>query len=249
MNINRKLDFRLVPATGIAAGKGYRAEFVRRTDSVIDIDGVIAEAQQNGAFFGMAPNLVRSNLETFFNTLIGNVLADGQTRKLDDYLEVSLNLRGLFEQKTDDYDPSKHELKLTVKHLSAFRQQPKNIQPVNVNRIKQFRLSYITAADGLHTNHQVVFGQDFIVRGSNLTLPACELSGVYCQVKMPNGSYFCSSAPIISKSDSEIRCSWPPDYESDTIRRPLYVDVSKVTDYNAATPDINRSISATILPA
>ena len=26
MNINRKLDFRLVPATGIAAGKGYRAD-------------------------------------------------------------------------------------------------------------------------------------------------------------------------------------------------------------------------------
>ena len=81
----------------------------------------------------------------------------------------------------------------------------------------------------------VLFG-GFIVRGSNLTLPACELSGVYCQVKMPNGSYSCSSAPIISKSDSEIRCSWPPDYESDTIRRPLYVDVSKVTDYIEVLP-------------
>ena len=144
------------------------------------IDGVIAEAQQSGAFFGMSPILVRSNLETLFNTLIGNVLSDGQTRKLDDYLEVSLNLRGLFEQKTDDYDPSKHELKLTVKHLSAFRQQPKNIQPVNVNRIRQFRLSYITAADGLHANHQVVFGKPFIIRGSNLTLPANKLSGVFC---------------------------------------------------------------------
>ena len=134
------------------------------------------------------------------------------------------------------------------KHLSAFRQQPKNIQPVNVNRIKQFRLSYITAADGLHTNHQVVFGQDVIARGSNLALPACELSGVYCQVKMPNGSYSCSSAPIISRSDSEICCSWPSDFNIRTLHRPIIVDVVKVTDVEPTVPDSNRTITATILP-
>lgn len=247
MNKMLKLNFRLVPATGVATGKGYRAEFIRNSNDVIDINGVIAEAQQQGAFANMSTNLVRSNLETFFDTLIGNVLADGQTRKLDNYLEVALNLHGSFENATDDYDPSQHSLKLSVKHLSAFRREPTNIQPVNVNRIKQFRLSYLTAADNLHKNHQVVLGQDFIVRGSNLTLPECELSGVCCQVRMPDGSYFCATAPIITKSDSEIRCSWPDDYTEETLRRPLYVSVTKVTSLETDTPDASRTITATIL--
>lgn len=248
MNNNLKLNFRLVPAAGVATGRGYRAEFVRKAEDVIDIDSVIAEAQQKGAFSGMPANLVRGNLETLFDTLIGNVLADGKTRKLDNYLEVSLNLRGIFENATDDYDPEKQSLKLSVKHLSAFRRQPNGIQPVNVNRIRQFRVTTLTAADGQHANHEVVFGQDFVIRGSNLT-PECKASGISCQVLMPDGIYHGANPPVVSRSDCEIRCSWPEEYTSETIRRQLIVCITKVPNLETDPSDINRVINASILPA
>jgi len=248
MGEKTKLDFRLVPTKGIASGQGYRAEFVRKDNRVIDIDGVIVEAQQNGAFWNMPPSIVKSNLETFFGTMIGGVLKDGKTRKLDGYLELSLKIHGKFEKQTDDFDPAVHSLDLKVKPLSAFAAKPTAIQPVNVNRIKQFRLSYITAADGLHKNHEVVYGQEFVIRGSNLTFPAGGLSGVYCQVQMPDGVYRCAEAPILEKSDSEIRCSWPSDYGVETMRRRIWVTVSKVVALSAEPPDVDRSIHAGIYP-
>lgn len=243
-----KLDFRLVPTKGIASGQGYRAEFVRKDNRVIGIDDVIAEAQQNGAFWNMPPSLVKSNLETFFGTMIRGVLADGKTRKLDGYFELSLKIHGKFEKQTDDFDPAIHSLDLSVKPLSAFAAKPTEIKPVNVNRIKQFRLSYITAADGLHENHQVVYGKEFIIRGSNLTPPEGGLEYVPCQVETDKHVYHCAQAPILAQSDSEIRCAWPSDYGPETLRKCMWVSVSKIVRPIGSEPDIDRTIHAGIYP-
>ena len=242
-----KLDFRLVPTKGVTSGGGYRAEFIRKNEESLDIDTVIAEAQENGAFYGMPASRVRCDLEAFFDSMIKAVLKDGKTRKLDGYLELSLKIHGNFENKTDNFDESKHSLDLVLKPLSALRSHPTDIQPVNVNRIKQYRLSYITAADGLHKNHQIVYGQDFIIRGSNLTLPDNNYSGVFCTVQLP-GVNSCAEAPILSKSDSEIRCSWPAEYGPETKGCRFYAMVSKITDIKATVPDIDRTIRASILP-
>jgi len=243
-----KLDFRLVPTKGVTTGGGFRGEFIRGYDKPLDIETVIAEAQRNGAFSGLSPSRVRCDLEAFFDTMIENVLTDGKTRKLDGYLELALKIHGNFAEKTDDFDETKHSLDLGLKPLSAFRQKSKTIQPVNVNRIKQFRLHYITAADGLHKNHEIVYGQDFIIRGSNLTFPNEKLSGVFCQVRMNDGTYFCADAPILSKTDSEIRCSWPSDYGPETLRCRLWASVTKIVALETDTPDQGRTIAATIYP-
>jgi len=244
-----KLDFRLVPTKGIASGQGYRAEFVRKDNSVIGIDDVIAEAQQSGAFWNMPPSLVKSNLETFFGTMIRGVLADGKTRKMDGYFELSLKIHGKFEKVTDDFDPAIHSLDLGVRPLSAFAAKPTAIKPVNVNRIRQFRLSYITAADGLHANHEVVYGQEFVIRGSNLTPPEGGLEYVHCQVQLPSGVYQSALAPILAQSDSEIRCAWPSDYGTETLRKRMWVSVSKIITPIGQEPDVDRTIHAGIYPA
>jgi len=246
-NMN-KLDFRLVPTKGVTTGGGFRAEFLRGYDKPLDMETVIREAQAKGAFFGLSPSRVRCDLEAFFDTMIENVLTDGKTRKLDGYLELSLKIHGNFEQKTDDFDETKHSLDLGLKALSAFRRKSKKIQPVNVNRVKQFRVHYITAADGLHKNHEIVYGQEFIIRGSNLTFPNDRLSGVFCQVRMPSGIYYSAQAPIVSKTDSEIRCAWPSDYGPDTQRCRLWANVSKVVSLETPVPDTDRTIAATIYP-
>lgn len=243
----KKLEFRLVPTKGVTSGKGFRAEWKRKND-VLDMDAVIAEAQAKGAFRGLTVGHARCDVETLFDTMIANVLADGRTRKLDGYLELALKIHGNFAERTDDFDADRHSLDLGIKPLSAFRKEAKGIQPVNVNRIKQFRLSYITAADGKHRNHEVVYGQEFIIRGSNLTLPENGFSGIFCQVHGRDGAWHCAEAPILAKSDSEIRCAWPEDYGPEVLRLTLHASVTKVTNIDADPPDIDRTAHAGILP-
>ena len=247
MNNQTKLEFRLVPTKGVASGKGFRAEWTRKNE-VIDMDAVIAEAQAKGAFSGLSVGRARSDVETLFDTMIANVLRDGRTRKLDGYLELALKIHGNFAAKTDDFDPARHTLDLGIRPLSAFRQEAKDIQPVNANRIKQFRLSYITAADGQHKNHQVVFGQEFVIRGSNLTLPTNGFSGIFCQVRLDDGVWACAEAPILEKSDSEIRCAWPEDYGPEVLRHTLWASVTKGYNIEADPPDVDRQTHAGILP-
>ena len=62
MNNQTKLEFRLVPTKGVASGKGFRAEWMRKNE-VIDMDAVIAEAQAKGAFFGISAGRARSDIE------------------------------------------------------------------------------------------------------------------------------------------------------------------------------------------
>ena len=66
--------------------------------------------------------------------------------------------------------------------LNAFRPNLNSIYPVNVNRKKQFRLSYITAADREHRNHEIVYGRDFIIRGTGLDMPEKWCEALNCQV-------------------------------------------------------------------
>ena len=247
MNNQTKLEFRLVPTKGVASGKGFRAEWTRKNE-VIDMDAVIAEAQAKGAFYGLSSGRARSDIETLFDTMIANVLKDGRTRKLDGYLELALKIHGNFTERTDDFDPERHTLDLGIRPLSAFRQEAKDIQPVNVNRIKQFRLSYITAADGQHKNHEVVFGREFIIRGSNLTLPENGFSGIFCQVMLDRYTGVCAEAPILEKSDSEIRCAWPEDYGPEVLRHTLWVSVTKGFNIEADPPDVDRTAHAGIYP-
>ena len=231
----------------MASGKGFRAEWTRK-DDVIDMDEVLVEAQAKGAFLGRSIRHARSDIETLFDTMIANVLKDGRTRKLDGYLELGLKVHGNFAEKTDDFDPERHTLDLGIKPLSAFRRKGSFLQPVNVNRIKQFRLSYITAADGRHKNHEVVFGREFIIRGSNLTLPENGFSGIFCQVMLDRYTGVCAEAPILEKSDSEIRCAWPEDYGPDVLRHTLWVSVTKGFNIEADPPDVDRTAHAGIYP-
>ena len=57
-----------------------------------------------------------------------------------------------------------------------------------------------------------------------------------------------AEAPILEKSDSEIRCAWPEDYGSEVLRHTLWASVTKVTNIEADPPDVDRMTHAGILP-
>ena len=151
----RKLNFHLVPVSGVAKRNGgdkkFRAEFVRGHDEgdnrgVLGVDRVLAEAIEAHHLNGISPDTLKLYVESVLQTMIDKTVEDGRTRRFDDYLSVSLKIHSGFEERSDDYDFDRHSLALTVQALNAFRPNLNSIYPVNVNRKKLFRLSYVTAA-------------------------------------------------------------------------------------------------------
>ena len=252
----RKLNFHLVPVKGAVKSNGgkFRAEFVRGRDEgdnfgVIGFDDVVAETIEEHKLHGVSPDMLKLYVEAVLQTMIDKTVKDGRTRRIDDFLSVGLGIHGGFDEKSDDFDYDRHSLGLTVRTLNAFRPNLDSIYPVNVNRKKLFRLSYITAADREHRNHEIVYGQDFIIRGTGLD--RSEEPYVVCNV--PRGKNVSESIDIEVKSrtENEFLCKWPESVGRDLLRRRLEFSVVKFNekfDVDEKAMDKYRDIRASILP-
>ena len=230
-----KLEFHLVPVSGTLKSKGgFRAEFKKSSrDQPIDFDGVIAEAMTANRW-NIDPELLKLYIRGVLFSMLKKTAEDGRIRKIDEFFSVSLNIHGRFANRTDDFDPALHKLRLMMRPLYAFRVlgPKKNVVPVNVNRIPQFRITSFTAADGMHKSHTVVFGQDLVVKGSNLTIDKSKGGFVALNVIYSGGEIASRGldAKVISHSDTEIRLAWPEDLDAEEARgQRLVVTVWKAT--------------------
>ena len=254
----RKLNFHLVPMTGVAkraeSEKKFRAEFVRGSGEgdnrgVLGVDEILSEAIEAHRLTGISPEMLRLYVEAVLQTMIDKTVEDGRTRRFDDYLSVSLKIHGGFKEKSDDYDFDRHSLALTVQALNAFRPNLSSIYPVNVNRKKLFRLSYVTAADGKHGNHEIVYGQDFIIRGTGLDMPKdwC----IVCHVRRGANVYESVDIEVRERTENEFLCKWPEALGEDLMRRSVEFDVVKFNedfDVDEDAMDKYRCVRASILP-
>ena len=233
--MKNKLEFHLVPVSGTLKSKGgFRAEFKKNfRNKAIDFDGVIAETMVDNRW-NIDPELLKLYMRGVLLSMLKKTAEDGRVRKIDDFFSVSLNIHGRFEKSTDDFDPAVHKLRLMMRPLAAFRVlgPKKDVLPANVNRIPQFRITSVTAADGMHKSHTVVFGQDLVVKGSNLTIDKTKggfvsLHAIYSECEVASRGV---DAKIISHSDTEIRLAWPKDYDAEDARgQRLSVVVRKAT--------------------
>lgn len=252
----RKLNFHLVPVAGAVKKNGgkFRAEFVRGLEEgdnrgVVGVDDVIAETLER-CHYGIPPDLLKLYVKSVLQTMIDKTVEDGRTRRFDDYLSVGLGIHGGFNDRTDDFDFDRHSLGLTIRPLNAFRPSLDSIYPVNVNRLKQFRLSYVTAADGRHTNHQIVYGEDFIIRGSGLNMP--ELWGVTCHVNRGPNEYDSVAIEVKERADGQLLCAWPEEVGEDQMRRSVEFSVWKLNEkfhQDGGEFDSRRCIRASIYPS
>jgi len=250
----RKMNFHLVPVKGAVKTNGgkFRAEFVRGINEgdnrgTLGVDEVIAEAIEKHKLNGVSPDMLRLYVEAVLQTMIDKTLADGRARRIDDYLSVSLGIHGGFDEKTDDFDFDRHSVDFTVRALNAFKPTTDSIYPVNVNRKKQFRLSYVTAADGLHRNHEVVYGQDFIIRGSGLDMP--KLWDVIAHVRAGANTIMTVDVPVKERTESQILCGWPEDVGIEHLRERIEFTVGKYAEDFDKDDDKHRTVHAGILPA
>ena len=222
--MKKKLEFHLVPVSGTLKSKGgFRAEFKKGfRDQAVDINGVVAETIEDNRW-NIDPELLKLYIRGVLFAMLKNTAEDGRTRKIDEFFSVSLNIHGRFAKRTDDFDPALHKLRLMLRPLLAFRVlgPKKDVLPVNVNRVPQFRITSFTAADGLHKSHTVVFGQDLVVKGSNLTVDKGKGGFVALNVIYNSGHEFASrglDTKVISHSDTEIRIAWPEDFDAEDAR-------------------------------
>jgi len=248
--MKKKLEFHLVPVSGTLKSKGgFRAEFKKSfRDQPIDIDGVISETLETHQW-SIDPELLKLYLRGVLFSMLKNTAEDGRTRKIDDFFSVSLNIHGRFAKRTDDFDPAVHKLKLMMRPLVAFRMlgSKADVVPVNVQRIPMFRITSFTAADGKHKSHTVVFGQDLVVKGTNLTIDKSAggfvaLNAIYSGGEVASRGL---TANVISHSDTEIRIAWPDDFDAEDARgQRLSVSVWKAI--TGEESDKNRNAMAWI---
>jgi len=243
--MNKKLEFSLVPVSGTLKEEGgYRAKFGKKLKGVLDLDDVLREAKEAGAFFGVSTDLAKLIVRGVLQTMIDKTAEDGVTRRIDDYLTVSLKVRGKFESKDDDFDPARHALALSVRPLAAFR--PKfNLKPVNVDHKRQFRIYSITAADGSRPAGKVVWRKDFRIKGADLLQENGE-AFVACQMKGPDGTYFSVNPVIASASSTEIVCHWPEEYDEGYQRGRMNVSVDKyehISDPSTTLPMRDKMVT------
>ena len=249
--MDNKLEFTLVPIAGSVGAKGgYRSKFGKQHNTVVDFDDVVREARKECGYFGVSDEMVKLIVRGVLQTMIDKTAEDGKTRRIDDYLSVSLKVRGKFDSEDEDFDPEKHELALSLKQLSAFRPEF-SLQPVNKNRKRQFRIYSIRDAEHKRKNKQVIWGKDFIIKGDSL-LQKDGTCSVGCLMKGPDGVYHSVEPEVVSFSDTEVRCHWPEEFADDYYKRGYFwawLDKPRdinVTDPNAILPD--REKTAVVYP-
>ena len=208
-----KIEFILKPVTGAAAaGGGYRAIVDTAKGDAMDFDDVITEALDRGYIAGVKDVLAKSVVKGVLDSMIAGVLRDGMTRRIGDYLSVSLKVHGRFENEQDEFDPARHRLALSLKQLNAFRPSFKGVEATNIHHKRQFRIYSVHSVNHEGKNGVLALGDEFIIKGADFQSDA-KLNGVVLHAKTGIHSVVSFDPPIISMTDSEIRCAWPEEFK------------------------------------
>ena len=188
--MKNKLEFRLVPVSGTLKDRGgYRAEFKKDfRNRVIDFDGVVREAI-NEHRWNVDHELVKLYFREILISMLKNTAKDGRVRRIDDFFSVSLNLHGRFDDKRDNFDPARHELRLVMRPLTAFRvlspRPGRDVEPVNMDRTPQEKPMTRLDATALNRLCQWLAGEDALAINYHGMKPANidQLAKVAAQVE------------------------------------------------------------------
>ena len=227
-----EIRFTLMPISGAAKESGgYRAKILRRPGKeAMNFDAVVAEAIDTH-LAGMSPIMVKTVVTGVFRSMIEGVARDGTTRRIDDFLSLSLKIHGRFDDKGDDFDEERHSLAMVVSQLNEFRPKLSGAKVVNVNRKRQFRL-YSVHSEGVEGSGRIVPGRVIVLKGADLDLDV-PLEFISMSVVLPTRNESFGSLEVLSKSESEIRCACPSQLTDNPEKfygRPFYIGASKYSD-------------------
>ena len=166
--MENKIEFVLKPVTGAAsAGGGYRAILNTAKGDAMDFDDVITEALDRGYIAGVKDILAKSVVKGVLDSMIASVLRDGMTRRIGDYLSVSLKVHGRFENEQEEFNPTRHKLALSLKQLNAFRPSFKGVEATNIHHKRQFRIYSVHSVNAEGMNGKLIIGHELIIKGAD----------------------------------------------------------------------------------
>ena len=99
-------------------GGGYIAGW--RDSRTLSYDEVLAEVMAS-RFLNIPQSAMKMVIEQFFDTVIANTLADGNTRRIGDYFSIGVNIEGRFDELGETFDPEKHKLSLCLRPLKRMK--------------------------------------------------------------------------------------------------------------------------------
>ena len=243
-----KIEFALKPVTGAASsGGGFRAILKTAKGDAMDFDDVVTEALDRGYIAGVKDILAKSVIKGVLDSMIAGVLRDGMTRRIGDYLSVSLKVHGRFENAQDEFDPARHKLALSLKQLNAFRPSFKGVEATNIHHKRQFRIYSVHSVNAEGMNGKLFIGREFIIKGADFDSDS-KLFGVVLHANTGIHSAVISfDPPILSMTDSEIRCAWPEDFQKPVGDGCGEIAIGRQGD----SPEkyVRRSIRIKIIPA
>lgn len=206
------IEFVLKPVTGAAASAGgFRAIVDTAKGDALDFDDVITEALDRGYIAGVKDVIAKSVVKGVLDSMIAGVLRDGMTRRIGDYLSVSLKVHGRFEDAQEEFDPERHKLALSLKQLNEFRPSFKDVKATNINHKRQFRIYSVHSVGAEAMNRKLIIGRQFIIKGADF-LSDSKLYGVVLHVTTDKRTDLSLDVPILSMTDREIKCAWPEDF-------------------------------------
>ena len=245
--MENKIEFILKPVTGAAStGGGFRAILNTAKGDAMDFDDVITEALDRGYIAGVKDVLAKSVVKGVLDSMIAGVLRDGMTRRIGDYLSVSLKVHGRFENAHDEFDPARHKLALSVKQLNAFRPSFKGVEATNIHHKRQFRIYSVHSVNAEGMNGKLFIGREFIIKGADFW-PNDKLFGVALHANTGIHSVVNFNPPMLSVTDSEIRCAWPEDYQEPVGDGRGEVAVGRTEGEKDAEKYVRRSIKVSII--
>ncbi len=249
--MENKIEFVLKPVTGAAAaGGGFRAILDTAKGDAMDFDDVITEALDRGYIAGVKDVLAKSVVKGVLDSMIAGVLRDGITRRIGDYISVSLKVHGRFENERDEFDPARHKLALSVKQLNAFRPSFKGVEATNIHHKRQFRIYSVHSVNAEGMNGKLFFGREFIIKGADFR-PDDKTFGVVMHIKKDIHSVVTFDPPMLNATENEIRCAWPDDFQEPVGDGCGEIAIGRAEGLNdpKTIKHIRRSIRIKIIPA
>lgn len=151
----------------------------------------------------ISTNFLDMILKATFSTMIDGIMKDGISRRIGDYIQLQLQVRGKFDSEGEDFDENKHKLAIAVRPLKELRVKPgrNGVSVINRNAGPKVEVER-THSPGLEGN-QVKWGEPIVIEGENLYIVKDEDELVFKYINKNGNGFISSGNSLDSKWVSE----------------------------------------------
>lgn len=164
--MNNQLEITLKKVSGkFSESGGFRA--VVGKESAYSYEHLLNEVIQNH-HLSISTNFLDMVLKATFDTMIEGLMTDGISRRIGDFIQLQLQVRGKFDSEGEDFDENKHKLAIAVRPLKELRVKPgrDGVSVINRNAGPKVVIERMHSP-GLE-GCQVKWGEPIVIEGENL---------------------------------------------------------------------------------